>query len=264
MDRGCSTAPRYAPGEHRAWHLSILAGQGCTAWSAHDTHTGQTMALCWGPGEAPLSDPLLPTDPASVSFVSLPEWSTLVPTGALVPGDEARHLALVHGGLPAGAMRDEPLPTLGATCLYVHDDLAERAVLDRFPGARPLPMQALMVRTALGRSAAEPVLLLHRGADRLDAVLADGGRVLLSNTYPVRSAQDSLYFALLAVERTGVEPARTVLHVGGTHLIDLERDLLARYFARTEPAASDTWSGDTGGDQRVDRWFAALEQFACV
>ena len=45
-------------------------------------------------------------------------------------------------------------------------------MLDRFPSARPVPMQSLMARGALARSTEGPVILLHRGHDRLDAAAA--------------------------------------------------------------------------------------------
>jgi hypothetical protein len=197
--------------------------------------------------------------------VSLPEWSTLVPDGALAPGTEARHLALVHGTLPTGAMRDEPVPSLGATCIYVHDDRLEQPVLDRFPKARPLPMQALMVRAALARSTNGPVLLLHRSTDRADVAVARRGELLLSNMYPARSAQDLLYFLLLAVERCGLAPGTVELQLGGTHLGDMERDLLGRYFERVAPVVQAPWTATGGGAPlQPERWWAVLEQFACV
>ena len=265
MERGSYLASRYEPTRERAYHLGLITGQGTTAWAVHEVATGAPVALAWGHGAPALDDELLPTHPVTVSFITLPEWSTLVPDGALAPGTEARHLALVHGGMPAGAMRAGAVRELGATCIYVHDDRLERPVLERFPHARSLPMQAVMVNAVLARSTDRPALVLHRGGDRADVALAAGGQLLLSNTYPARSAQDLLYFLLLAVERSGLKPADVVLHFGGTHLTTLEGDLLARYFAHMAPAAEASW-----GEKPLDtadtpeRWWAALEQFACA
>lgn len=265
MVRGSLLAKRYAPEVERTWHLSILIGQGVSAWAVHDAENGEPVALAWSTEDHCLGLPEVPSHPRSVSFVSLPEWSTLVPDGALVPGHEADHLALVHGGLPAGALRDEPVRSLGATCIYMHDDRTERRVLERFPNARALPMQGLLVRAAQARCTDRPVLLLHRGLDRLDITVANRGKVLLSNTYPARSGQDTLYFALLATEGCGLAAAETLLHAGGTHLSDGELELLARYFHSSVQACADSWTEDQQGkDLRVDRWLGALEQFPCV
>jgi len=194
--------------------------------------------------------------------VSLPEWSTLVPEGALERGSEASHLSLVHGRLPTGALRDEPIPDIGARCIYVHDDELERHVLDRFPGARPVPMGALMLRGALSRSATGPVLFVHRGHDRLDAAVADKGRLLLCNTYPARSSQDLLYFALLAAEGCGLAPANMRVEYGGHQLVQHEANLLSRYFGKPTAAAGPWLKADDDADRW--RWLALTEQFACV
>ncbi|HMC96574.1 MAG TPA: DUF3822 family protein, partial [Flavobacteriales bacterium] len=187
MERGTFSHPNYDPDREQAWHLSILSGQGVSAWAVHALSDGAPVALHWVEGDEALQDAGVPTKPRSVSFVTLPEWSTLVPEGALVPGSGSKHLALVHGGTPTGALRDEPVPSLGATCIYVHDDQTEYALLDRFPNARPLPMQALMVRAVIARCTAAPLVLMHRGYDRTDIAIASEGRLLLSNSYPTRS-----------------------------------------------------------------------------
>ena len=265
MDSGSFQASRYAPERLRTHHLSVLCAQGVSAWAVHDLDRGEVIALGWGPEQQALMDPMLPKHPASVSFISLPEWSTLVPEGALAPGTEAAHLALVHGGRPSGAMRDEPVRSLGATCIYVHDDVAERAVLERFPNARALPMQGLMIHSVLGRAHERPTVLLHRSADRLDVAIASKGTVLMSNTFPARTAQDLLYFALLAVEQTGLHTHDALVLVSGTHLVEGERNLLQRYFTDLAPAMRPLDPGlDTGTDFAADRWLALLEQFACV
>jgi hypothetical protein len=265
MENGSHRSSRYEPAEERAWHLSILAGQGVSSFAVHALDDGQVVALGWGNDHSVLSSDLLPLHPKTVSFVTLPEWSTLVPDGALVPGTEAQHLSLVHGGVPSGAMRDEPVRSLGATCIYVHDDREEHAVLNRFPNARALPMQGLMVRAAKAHGANSTVVLLHRGADRADVAVVDHGRLLLSNTFPTRSAQDVLYFTLLALEQTGLTPSGTQLLYGGTHLSDAERDLLARYIANTASPCTLPWVQEvTTAESQPYRWLAALEQFGCV
>lgn len=264
MKSGGWSAPRYSPARERAWHLSILIDESQCAWCAHDLATGEAVALHWSEGLTALDADALPEHPAATSFVTLPEWSTLVPESAMAPGTEAQHLRLVHGGLPTGAMRSESVESLGAFCVYLHDDEIERSVLNRFPSARPVPMQSLMARGALARSAEGPVLLIHRGHDRLDCAIADRGQLQLSATYPARSSQDALYYALLAANGGGHAPANLRLLYGGTHLTQHEQDLLRRYFAQTA-AAITPWNGHSAEPGTAPhRWLALLEQFACA
>lgn len=263
MEQGSWTAARYQPSQERAWHLSVLVAGDLRAWSVTAIDDGSTVAQGWSNGLSALDAEQLPEHPQSVSFVTLPEWSALVPEGALEPGSETRHLGLVHGGLPTGALRDEPVPDIGATCIYVHDDEHERQVLDRYPSARPVPMCSLMLRGALARSSKGPVLLLHRSHDRLDAAIADAGRLLLSNTYPARSSQDMLYFTLLAVDGCGLSTKDVRIEYGGTHLGTHEVSLLQRYFASAEPATGQ-WAAGSGDEPDRSRWIALTEQFACV
>ncbi len=265
MERGIYKASRYEPAQARAYHLSLLTGLGLSGWAAHETNTGKPVALGWAGGNDALLDKMLPQHPVSISFVSLPEWSTLVPDGALAPGTEAKHLALVHGGMPTGAMRDEPIRSLGATCIYVHNDLAERAVLDKFPNARPLAMQSLMIRSTLARCGTDPIALIHRATDQLAITIAWKHKVLLTNTFPAKTAHDMLYYILLAVEQTGYTAADVALRFGGTHLNNGERELLLSYFKDCTPAGTPLWPGFIEDEKApVHRWFAVLEQFACV
>lgn len=272
MERGTFTHPTYDPAREQAWHLSILSGEGVSAWAVHDLADGSPVALHWSENDpgipedmAALNDAAMPSKPKSVSFVTLPEWSTLVPEAALAPGTEAEHLELVHGNIPTGALRDEPVPSLGATCVYVHDDVIECNVLDRFPNARPVPMQALLVRAAIARCGDPPLLLMHRGHERMDVAIVSDGRLLLSNSYPTRSAQDVLYFTLLAVEGCGLKPAQVDLQHSGTHLTSGERDLLQRYFHKSTPVDHESWNTlNAGADGELHRWMGALDQFPCV
>ncbi|MBK7945085.1 MAG: DUF3822 family protein [Flavobacteriales bacterium] len=262
MDQGSWMADGYEPSLQRAWHLSLLVADDLRAWCVQSVDEGIPMAIRWSRTGAAFDAEDLPLHPASVSFVSLPEWSALVPEGALERGSEASHLSLVHGRLPTGALRDEPITDIGARCIYVHDDELERHVLDRFPGARPVPMSALMLRGALSRSATGPVLLIHRGHDRLDAAVADKGRLLLCNTYPARSSQDLLYYALLAAEGCGLTPSSMQVEFGGYQLVQHEVNLLSRYFGKPSAATGPWHNAAHEGDPW--RWLALTEQFACV
>ncbi len=265
MAEGILRSSEYDPGRPRVHHLSLLSGPGFSAWCTHDTATGGLRALHWSTTEDTLASAMLPVQPASVSFLVLPEWNTLVPTGALTSGAEAGYLALVHGRVPAGAMRDEPVQHLGATCIYVHDDRYEHRILDRFPNARPVAMGVLMVH--LGRKLAtdRSLVLMHRGVDRLDVAVHRGNDLLLCNTFPVQGAEDVLYFGLLACERTGLAAADTALYLGGTHLTGAERELVARYFGVPVPVAGLAWADVAeGAHTEPGHWLALTEQFACV
>lgn len=265
MERGGRKVGGFDPARERAYHVGILIGQGVSAWVAHDVSTSQPVAMAWGPDADALRSADLPKHPRSVTYVSLPEWSTLVPDGAFDPAAAMSHLTLVHGRLPPRTLRDEPMDTLAANCIYVHDEAHERSVLDRFANARSLPLQALLVRGAQARATKGAVLLVHRGNDRADVAVARGQDVLLSSSYPARTPEDLLYFCLFAAERSGLKPETASIRSGGTHITSTERELLGRYFADHDAAINIRSLGAPSGDRGpLDRWLAAFEQFACV
>ena len=248
----------------RAFHLSVLLGEGVCAWVVHATGNGELVAMAWSAGDLALKDNHLPEHPVSVSYVALPEWSTLVPDAALVPGTEAQHLSLVHGNAPKGQIRTEPVRLLGATCIYSRSAQAEKTLLELFANARPLPLRSILVRGVLSRSSSKPSVLLHKGADRTEIAIAYQNHLLLCNSFPVHTSADLLYFTLLSVERTGHSPADIDLFYGGTHLNANDRELLAKYFKHLDGAVLDPFPDSNAEQDPADRWLAALEQFACV
>lgn len=254
----------YHPEAERQHHVALVLGQGVSGWVAHDIHRGRLAAMHWAPDVDAIRSSDLPRHPRSVTYVMLPEWSTLVPDGAFEPGTAMEHLTLVHGHLPLGSVREEAVDTLRAQCLYVPDASNERLILERFPIARSLPLQAVMVHGARTRAHLGPVLLLHRGADRLDVTIADERTLLLSTSYPARTPEDILYFCLMATEHAGLRPDGIALRTGGTHLTKVDRDLLNAYFTDHQPAVPSTAIGDLPGGMEADRWLAAFEQIACV
>lgn len=258
--------PGYDPAKDHAWHLSFWLSPGLHAWCVHKRGTGHLMGLAAHPGEEWPAPERLPAKPASVSFTAMPEISTLVPRGILEPGTEMQHLKLVHGKVPTGLLRDEPLPTLGAHCIYLHDEQAERALLKRFPGARSLPLQGTLLGHGLSHSTGGPVAVLHRSSTRLDVVVADHGRLLLANTFHAATAEDVLYYALFAVEQCGLPPGAVVLRAGGTHLSASEEHLLDGYFPQGPVPA--TGHGDPVLSElllpNAHHWTGLIEQFPCA
>ncbi|MEO8734135.1 MAG: DUF3822 family protein [Flavobacteriales bacterium] len=257
--------PEYDPAREHAWHLSIWMAPELHAWCVQDRATGEVMALQADLGEDMPAQDRTPLKPVTVSFTALPETSTLVPESALTAGNEMRHLKMVHGTLPTGLLRDEPIATLGARCIYLHDEEAEHILMARYPHARSLPLQGTMVHAAMARSAHGTALVLHRSALRVDLAIANEGRLLLSNNFYAATAEDVLYFALFALEQCGVGPKESTLHMGGTHLTAAEEELLARYFERALPliAADDPMVAGSGLEH-LHHWSGLIEQFACA
>jgi hypothetical protein len=265
MERGKHRDARYDPTRDRAYHVGLVIGHDLSICAVHDIGNGEPHLIAYGSGIDVLTLPDLPTTPRSVSYVMLPEQSTLVPDGAMDHGSRSSHLQLVHGSIRQGAIHDEPVRTLGATCLYVHDEAHERKVLDRFPSARSLSLRTVLLNGAQRRSVAKPLVLVHRCADRVDITIAEGLRILLSNSYPARTAEDALYFGSLAVEKSGSSPDQVAIRSGGTHFGQAERDLFDRYFTDHRPAVTSLWKGASEGTLAdASRCLAALDQFACV
>lgn len=259
------SSPGYDPLKERAWHLSIWASASVTGWAVHEHGTGRCVAVHVDGGED-LPDPEeLPARPHRTSFIALPEISTLVPESALTPGTELQHLKLVHGVVPTGLLRDEPLEALGARCIYLHDEATEHRLLKRFPAARPMPLQGLMVRSVLRQASEGPALLVLRTAQRVDLAMARDGKVILSNAFHARSPEDMLYYILFALERTGLAPNEVTVALGGTHLEEHGSDLLRDYLPDLRPSLS-------AGDMVVnglalgapERFSGLLEQCSCA
>lgn len=253
----------YQPERDHAWHLSCWLESGLEAWSVHETGSGRLMALFADKGEGLPEEARLPERPVSVSFTAMPETSTLVPESALAPGTELRHLKLVHGKVPTGLLRDEPVAEIGARCIYLHEEAAEKALTERYPQARSLPLQTLLIKMGLAEES--PALLLHRSKERMDLVLVDSGKLLLSNTYYAKAKEDLLYYALFALEQCGLTPTEARLRLGGSHLTDTEENFLAGYFKHTGPMGSDVGTMDpempVAGSHH---WAALMEQYSCV
>jgi hypothetical protein len=258
--------PNYDPAKEHAWHLSCWLAPGLQAWCVHERSTGRLMALASATGDTLPLEGRIPSKPASVSFTAMPEISTLVPESALVPGTEMRHLKMVHGTVPTGLLRDEPIATLGARCIYLHDEQAERSLMGRYPNARSLPLQGTLVSHGLSRSSTGAVVVLHRSATRLDLVVADHGKLLLSNTFHATVAEDVLYYTLFAVEQCGLAPDTVSVRAGGTHLTAGEEHLLSRYFVNG-PIPSTGPDEPALADLRVPNahhWTGLIEQFPCA
>ncbi|MEB2340909.1 MAG: DUF3822 family protein [Flavobacteriia bacterium] len=258
--------PDYNPSKDHAWHLSVWLAPDLCAWCIHERSTGHLMALAAQGGDTlPLPDRMA-SKPSSVSFTAMPEVSTLVPASALQPGTEMQHLKLVHGKVPSGLLRDEPLATLGAHCLYLHDEQVEQDLLKRYPGARSLPLQGTLVGHALGRSSNGPVVVLHRSSNRLDVVVADHGKLLLSNAFYATMPEDVLYYALFAVDQCHLTPNAVSLYAGGTHLMAREEHLVSGYFERG--LLPSTGPGDHVlaklNVSDAHRWTGLIEQFPCA
>lgn len=258
--------PRYRPEAERAWHLACWLAPGLHAWSVHEKASGLLVGLVAAEGDQLPLPERLPALPASTSFTAMPEVSTLVPQSALEPGTEMQHLKLVHGTVPTGLLRDEPIGTLGAQCIYLHDEIAERKLLDRFPGARPLPLQAILVHHALSHATNGVAVVVFRTSTRLDLVIADKGRLLLSNTFFATTPEDVLYYALFCVKQCGLRPEGVVLRAGGTHLSATEEHVLSSYFpngplpttASKDPALAELRIPD------AHHWTGLIEQFRCA
>ena len=255
----------YDAAKERAWHLSIWASPELSAWCAHDVSTGRCVALSSDHGMALPDEALLPKRPVSVSFTALPEISTLVPESALAPGSEMRHLKMVHGNLPTGLLRDEPIGALGARCVYLHDEQAEHRLVTRFPHARSLPLQAVLVHAVLARSSGKHTVLIHRSAKRLDLAIARDQRLLLSNTFHAVASEDVLYYTLFALEQCGARPEDTRGLTCGTHLNAGDDELLARYLPDIAHMIAPEDQRLNGLNVSGPHHFAALvEQFACA
>jgi hypothetical protein len=74
-------------------------------------------------------------------------------------------------------------------------------------------------------------LFLYAGNQTIDLVMFEGSKLVLFNSFPVKSKEDLLYFTLFVIENTGQRPDQIQICLGG--MIDENSDtyrLLAQYF----------------------------------
>ncbi|MBK9699351.1 MAG: DUF3822 family protein [Flavobacteriales bacterium] len=256
--------PRYDR-EATGLHLGIVVHPDGLAWSVHDRADGRCLVLAQGRGATWPAEEHLPRHPASVSFCAMPELSTLVPESTLRPGTEAGHLSLVHGPLPTGLLRDEPVEDLGARCVYLHDEGMEHQVLERFPAARAIALRSLLVRAVLTLGRQGPALVAHRVGKRMDVALADAGGLKLSNAYHCATGTDALFYLLHLMDALHLAPADAAVHWCGPGWAAPDTDLLRRYLPTAAPALSGTDAMLVGLDApSPEAWWALLEQAACA
>ncbi|MCC6401995.1 MAG: DUF3822 family protein [Flavobacteriales bacterium] len=256
--------PRYDR-EATGLHLGIVVHPDGLAWSAHDRADGRCLVLAQGRGATWPAEEQLPRHPASVSFCAMPELSTLVPESTLRPGTEAGHLSLVHGPLPTGLLRDEPVEDLGARCVYLHDEGMEHQVLERFPAARAIALRSLLVRAVLALGRQGPALVAHRVGKRMDVALADGGGLKLSNAYHCATGTDALFYLLHLLDALHLGTADVAVRWCGPGWNTTDTDLLRRYLPTAAPALSGTDAMLVGLDAPTpESWWALLEQAACA
>ncbi|MCB9169807.1 MAG: DUF3822 family protein [Flavobacteriales bacterium] len=255
----------YDRGRERTYHLGILVTSGSTSWCAYDPVQGRCAALFSAKGHRLPAEEQFPEHPTGVSFTAAPELSTLVPESALAIGKEKEHLALVHGPLPTGLLRDEPMDALGARCVYLHDEAAERVVLDRFPGARPMALRSLLVDRALHRGRERTTLLLHRAEKRLDIAVGRSGGLLLSNAFHATNGTDVLYYVLFVLEQLQLPLDQVNVLAGGTDWTMDDLQLLRGYLPHIDPAYSRGAPLLATLDiEAPERWSALLDQVVCA
>ncbi len=256
--------PRYDPAA-TGLHLAIVVHPDGLAWSAHDRANGRCLCLAQGRGASWPAEERLPLDPAGVSFCAMPELSTLVPESTLRPGTEAGHLSLVHGPLPTGLLRDEPVEDLGARCVYLHDEGMEHQVLERFPAARAVALRSLLVRWAIAHGRQGAALVVHRVGKRMDVTLADAEGLKLSNAYHCATGTDALYYLLHLLDALRLEPDAVAVRWCGPAWTGADTELVRRYLPTAAPALTSADPMLTGMETAApETWWALLEQAACV
>lgn len=256
--------PRYDRGA-TGLHLAIVVHPDGLAWSAHDRADGRCLCLAQGRGTTWPAEERLPLEPAAVSFCALPELSTLVPESTLRPGTEAGHLSLVHGPLPTGLLRDEPVEDLGARCVYLHDEGMEHRVLERFPAAQAVALRSLLVRGALACGRQGAAVVAHRVGKRMDVAVADAQGLKLSNAYHCTTGTDALYYLLHLLDALRLEPAAVAVRWGGPAWAGADLELLKRYLPTAAPVLTSADPMLAGLETAApETWWALLEQAGCA
>jgi len=171
------------------------------------------------------------------------------------------HLDLLHGDSLDGPLRHRLMEESSARFYFRNTSASENRLFAHWPSAMLYPMQLQVTRSALHRKKKERnCLLLHRVDDRLDLALIGEQGPVLCNYFHTRTPEDVLYYALFALEQTGIDKETVDCYSAGPGLSDDYQALLKEYFPQYAKASS---TKSAGSDLDMDS-LALIERDICV
>ena len=142
---------------------------------------------------------------------------TLLPTSLYRPGDEAAYLALHH---PLAATEQAltyltPPPADLALLFAADQGLARWLAATHGPAARLLPHAAGLLAGLRQQPGTAPRALYLNLADGELTALVLGRQLELCNVYPVSTAEDVAYYAILVMQELGLNPDQDTVTIWG-------------------------------------------------
>ena len=144
---------------------------------------------------------------------------TLIPEGFFPQADARELLSKVVVLEKNETVKRLELPCYKAVLLYAGDDAAASAIASQVAAAAALDQYNKVV--------------VSLGGDSVAIVVAQGGRLLLCNSYPAGDGVTAQYFIFAALRQFQINPAVTTVYFHGEADDSVKGDLF-RYFASVE------------------------------
>ncbi len=206
-------------------------------------------------------EPLLSGTAYSSAILATCGPAALAPARLFDPSHAADYW-LSLSDLPAGySVQADAIPVLDAYVVYPLDGQSVQAL----PGARNIHLATAWLSGIYRHALREtgPAIYAHTSGKQLMLAAFDGRALRFFNTFTFQTAQDFLYFVLLALDQAQFALEQTLLFVSGKMTSDSEIHLLLqRYFVDMQfltPAAAAPYPAGLPDDRR--HWYFDL---ACI
>jgi hypothetical protein len=178
-----------------------------------------------------LQEPLLSQQYKSTKWVFCSNKATLIPAGC---ANENHLRTCLEYAAPFDELDEihyRPLPAHEAVCVFALPNPAVNVILKYQRDAQFFHPQILLLSMAETLDGATKAVL-HITPELADVALFAGGRLMLSNTYPVQAFTDVLYNLLAAIKLHSLPLDDFTLYYMG-QFTEADENLLRRYFRNT-------------------------------
>lgn len=238
------------------FHITDIARSASLAWK--DAAGDSLDALLAAASQEPL---LSGTAYSSANMAIGAGPAALAPARLFDPAYAADYW-LNLSALPSGhSVQADALPALDAYVIYPIENSITRVL----PGVRKIHLATAWLSGIYhySRNDTGPALYAHTSGKQLMIAAFDGRALRFFNTFAFQTAQDFLYFVLLALDQAQFSLEQTSMFVSGKMTSDAEIYLLLqRYFVAMQflaPAAAGPYPAGLPDDRR--HWYFDL---ACV
>lgn len=264
------TEDSYSKNRNSEYELSILVGVDSFAYAITDPN-GAPQALRIYQTEAVGIDAILQTDDLlQASFkrvcIGIGQGApVLVPSKLYNPLEKQTYLRHLQpeADVDVSNIQSDELTDQGCFALYPSPQWLAR-LEHSFPGARITHLASALIKNCrqwpVPANSLEPRLIVHIGANDVLVLLFSAERLALCNAYTFNTAEDFLYYLLLALAQEGFDNNQTPVYLSGSIVEDSAvYRIVHRFFRKTHfISAPPEWPSGTKMLQTPAHFFFAL------